>query len=533
MKLKIKQFFKHRDVALDFKGSGLTVIYGPNGSGKSSYFDAMTWCIYGKTLRKGAVKKGTSVTLEIPGVITIKRTTAGVEILPREKSGTTNTNTQELINAKLGIDLNAWRKTCVFTKRDKLFSASTDAERKRLIESLLGMDDFDAALKDLRDERRDSQSKLSAYEESIASAVEMHRDARERWKKAAAYSSTLEVFSPSGLSLDDCTSAVRKAVRLVKSYKSAADDAREAWREAEKAAAAQDAVWRGHYHVWTGSKGDVCITCKRPLGEPNVKMRTKSEDDKLRKAVEDERKKHSGLRFRATKAKEDADAHDDAYDVFKSKLYKAESALDNVKNERKVWAKTRKRARREASESRAQMLKYKAKRDDNATKLDSLRVQIERLDVLEQVLGLEGARPHILAESLAVLEESSNRYLSRIGDLGAGISLGSHTTSKTGKIRAKMQLEVSGLDGNMEGASDGEAQRINVSLFLGLGELTPPTPVPFPLVLDEVFDSLDDDGVDAMIELVADLSRHRPICVITHLRDLASRMIPDTLIELV
>ena len=82
-KLKINNFMSYQDAFIDLSHEGLFMVEGDvvgsksfdsNGAGKSTLFEAMVWCLFGKTI------KGTDNT-EIPNNVTGRNCRVSLEVL--------------------------------------------------------------------------------------------------------------------------------------------------------------------------------------------------------------------------------------------------------------------------------------------------------------------------------------------------------------------------------------------------------------------------------------------------------------------
>ncbi|KAK4220869.1 hypothetical protein QBC38DRAFT_449655 [Podospora fimiseda] len=154
-------------ILIDFREDlprGLTFLTGNNGSGKSTLVEAITWCQFGRCIRDGMavndvvndnVGKNCSVTLEFANGYAITRyrkhkTYSNRVIVSLHGQPQTQfehpepRNTQTAINELLGIDYETYVRTVVLSHGGAAsFLTSTPAERRDLIEELLGLSILD------------------------------------------------------------------------------------------------------------------------------------------------------------------------------------------------------------------------------------------------------------------------------------------------------------------------------------------------------------------------------------------------------
>ncbi len=107
------------------------------------------------------------------------------------------------------------------------------------------------------------------------------------------------------------------------------------------------------------------------------------------------------------------------------------------------------------------------------------------------------------------------------------ISLRPYSELKKGGTNDSISLEVHGLGrGSYKSTSGGERRRVDVALLLALGEVAAAARggVPGTLFFDEVFDCLDDAGIEAIGDVLAELAKARCVVVITHSKPLIQRL---------
>jgi DNA repair exonuclease SbcCD ATPase subunit len=183
-KARIENFLilKEADVPLDAKALVLVLGYtsdggraDSNGVGKSSLFEAVCWCLYGKTYKgishddvvNNRCKGGTRVELDLlidSDAITVVRHRKhskyknklllfknGVNITPFNQK-----DAEVVLDSLLPLSYNAFKHVCYFGQgmSDK-FLALNDSGRKQLLEELLGMEAYNAAEKRVKLELRE------------------------------------------------------------------------------------------------------------------------------------------------------------------------------------------------------------------------------------------------------------------------------------------------------------------------------------------------------------------------------------------
>lgn len=138
----------------------------------------------------------------------------------------------------------------------------------------------------------------------------------------------------------------------------------------------------------------------------------------------------------------------------------------------------------------------------------------------------QGIKSYILDDVTPFLNRKLNKYLSKLtsGQIEAVFS--TQTELKSGDKREKFNLEILNTgDGQYQSNSAGEKKRIDLSINLALQDLVASrSSKKLNIALfDEVFDSLDDKGIEGVVALLRELSAEKStILVITHNEHLKS-----------
>jgi len=135
---------------------GLTLVTGDNGAGKSSLIEGLVFALYGETVRGSSPGDNCIAEVIIEGKAGFKarvhrakkdgKTKLSLAVDDKILTGATTTETQGKINAAFG-PMDRFVATTVFSREFMArFGTATDKERKALIESILGLGQFDMAL---------------------------------------------------------------------------------------------------------------------------------------------------------------------------------------------------------------------------------------------------------------------------------------------------------------------------------------------------------------------------------------------------
>jgi len=521
MKIDLVSFMSHDMSTIELPPRGVVLIGGPNGAGKSAVIEAIATAMWGRGLRgRWSPWRATE-----PGSVTIsdglkvERTWTGKAKTLDWNDGPvrafdTTTKAQEALESVVG-SFDVWRRTCVFSAADAAhFTMATDAERKELLESLLGLGWFDRALTECRKDLRSAQT--------TAGQLERDKSLAEAKISGLADGITGAQEVLGGLSSEGAGFLRAEASRLADHLR---DIAAESGALRERRAALYDA---GGQDKERAAQIELRLAKLKNGGCP---LCGQAVDDALR----------SRLRAAAASALVDAGAvHAAAQDELRRVLGELaelqdeaadlQTILDKARTDLQIIERERSTRERMAQSLKTQVeeAEIQRKRIEKATAgLAKLHADIAELEACERVLGVRGARAHVVGRTLAGIEALANAWLARLSS-SITVQLRPYTEKKSGGVVDAISLNLVGAGGESGylGASAGERRRVDVALLLALAELAASTnngaTWRSPIFFDEVFDSLDADGREAVGDLVQQLAIDRCVVLITHDESVAS-----------
>lgn len=533
-RLVMMKFMAHDRTVIDFPQNGFLLITGDNGEGKSGIIEGVSWGGWGKTLRGDVPWRGDASGAETCSAqlmtedVSIARTRAGSKNEvdweykdPNVGEYPTARKSQEALSKIVG-PYELWRRTHVFSSADAAhFSLATDATRKQLIETFLGNDRFDPALKACRADLKAASSKLSSLERDRdvkAAKLEAAQARLSETKRAIAAIKSPEGFVPevsSGKTLLEYDAKIAAAEREISAI-------RAQLRKSDTAGAEHEAAAKHAEQLLARLRADTCPTCSQAIPK------------KLR----------DGLQKKASAAK---DAAKQARDRASEAVADLESTLEDISDEVEVLRTHRSKRAAEVAASQAvqeEQSRYEVQRallqktmreaDDDIAQLtpalEELAAQftatttdVAELTQVDHILGFKGVRAHILGRSLAGIEAVANSWMSRL-DPEVCIELSPY--SEKG-VQDSISLTINGLGrGTYKSTSAGERRRVDLSLLLGLAEVASAAQgrTPGTMFFDEVFDCLDAAGTEAVVQALEDMAKTRCIVVITHSKLLVERL---------
>lgn len=545
--IALTQFMSHAGTEVRLPDTGLVVFTGTNGSGKSSVIEAVATACWGRSLRggPGGWRKGVhgSVRAQVGGLeVTRTCDKRGAKSLVWARVNQdqpcvydTTTKAQDALEHEIG-SFDQWRRTHVFSSQDAAhFSLATDAERKALLEELLGLDRFDSALQACADDLSLAVGQAQTHQLLRERLAERYRSLKVALDTAAPEEAQ-PVSTVTTADFDVAASFVaavanEEAARLAlnahfhsgRAHPSPAFDV-------AVAVAVRDAK-QARDRVAQLEAGE-CPTCLQACDAQHlVDFREELADC-------------DALVVRRTEAR----AAEAARVTAELELHRVEGV--SLKAEHESWCRAVSAAReaqaRIVSDQRDLTLWETRKLQSEGRRAELLRLwgvaadeldvsedamvgtaqQVAHLQAVKEVLGLRGARVRVLGQALEGVEAVANVWLSRFFSGPVSLRLNPTSTLKSGREVGAIGLEVSGVGGGIgyPGLSGGERRRVDAALLMALAEVAAAAAgrEPGTVFLDEVFDALDQPGIDAVQRELAQLSQKRCVVLITHSTELVS-----------
>lgn len=514
-----KGFNTYTDAVISLPRTGAVLIVGPNGSGKSSLMEAVAWALWGKTLRgappyppdaDGSGKKAelTEVYMDLRGCDVLRRAVRGkpkelvFHINGERHEAATVTKAQGDLDENF-VSFDSWRRCSVFSGQDlSAFSNATDAERKRLIESILNIDRFEAASKKVREQVKPVDKKVTKFTSELS-----RLEGLMAGLESASKLKDLEEINVAPLDENK-----KKTRKRLSETKDALRDLNDNVRELrERKRDAEFAV--GKLIEEMDLLGDdLCPTCKQEIPEALVDKLV-AEQRRLQ-AVADEKKRDFDMANR--EAEQERETYTDMRDMLQDKIERLHGEIAEAQlNNENVLAKAS--ALRELEQARVTL--EKRRKEHEAASLE-----LRTLQDASRVLGTKGVRAHILGATLGVVSKIASAWLQEFSDGKLGVKLSAYKENKDGSVADSINVEVSGAGGGYgyKACSGGQRRRIDVAILLGLAQVASSSRghKGGTLWLDEVFNQLDDQGFDAVGGMVEDLAKDRCVAVISHRDDI-------------
>lgn len=517
--IKIRNFTCLKSTDFELPSNGATLIVGTNGTGKSSRSEALAHVLYNKSLRHPTGKPTGWRAGEAGGIrvewgdkwVERRMSKGGKQTLKSWLQETndypTTTKHQAAIEEHIGT-FEDWRRASFLTSKDGgRFVMATDKARKEILERVIGLDKLSHALKqvrsDLKTGRADKQLKsyTATTEQQKADLIQRELDA-------------LLPEKPQEVDLD----ALRKqAGQLSSKKKKLTQELSElSERNTEIALKLRDLASQResiNQKLLEVDKG-LCSACGQPLSDPVDKKPLETELELLAEK-------------RALVAKESQELPSSK--TLNEELSKAISELESINQTAIAYKKalsdwegaSEKHASREADWKDQQNLAQEAKVADKEA-----AETLEVLEVCDKVLAPKGVRSKLLEQAVESMNAVLAVYTAQL--------CGPSATVKVGLEKDAITVDVQGISEvqSYMALSDGQKCRVDLALGLALSSLCSsnnPEGLPSLLILDEAFDGMDAEGVEAALQMVKDLSNTRSVVLISHNQGLISQFSGDVL----
>ena len=202
----------------------------------------------------------------------------------------------------------------------------------------------------------------------------------------------------------------------------------------------------------------------------------------------------------------------------KAETYK--EGIDRIKLEENPYTTLIKKMKASAKSKQASI-------DELESEVSELRTDIEYYKFWKIAFSRQGIRSFLLDKVIPFLTEKANNYLSILTDGGITVQFNARKQLASGEWRENFNVEVvnNRASDTYEGNSGGEKRRIDLAISLAINDfIASRSGKRFNiLLLDEVFENIDETGVYYVVKVLEELAKNRSsVFVITHHDSLAS-----------
>lgn len=577
--MHVENFLSYQEADFDFDDVGFVLVEGKNGAGKSGMICALRWCLFGETVRgykydevvNRKVGEGclVSIRVAIDDVIheitrTRKHKKLKNSLTITEPSGSgfayaSDKEAQAEVERILGCTDKTFMSSVVFGQnRAYRFSELTDAEQKKILDEVLGVERFADACKAARKSVDGIQAELDANRRALARAeeardeveaeavdlrvkdvdfaanqkkkIEAERDGLTKAKKWLKQNQAVDV--------DKLKETLDAAQQAVKVYERKLEKATEADGTAAAALASLNASKAAHDKLVNDSArlGGDCPTC----GQKPTK--------RLVSLIVEAREKSAKLAEEVAEALKQRDAAATALGIAKTKLKEARGAVTTAQaayNEglgaaanvgawkRRVIQHEERIAEigREVNPYKELAAKAESKHTQLSADVDQLddhiknqqEPELRRAQFWVKAFGNAGLRSLLVDSSLPLLNQEAARVSRALTGGAISVEFSATSEQKSGKVVDRFEVKVDNRHGagDYQGNSAGERAKVDLCVGLALQKLVASrSSASFNLaVFDEVLDHLDETAHERVLEVLSELDRES-VLVVSHDEDL-------------
>lgn len=597
-------------IKYDFPPAGLFLVEGDNavwsaadsnGAGKTTIAHGLCWTCFGKTMDgesgsdivNNLIQKNTRGRFKFKvgnDIYVITRYEAhekyknklffkagGASLL-----GSTKDETQEKINGVLGMDLKTF--TTAVMVEEFPFTGSSDADQKKVLDRILGLEGLERARKYTADQIASKRKELERIEEKI-------RNTEDKWQACRDYIADLQDKDAGYAS--SRSSRVKDLKRELKDEQRKLEDLKAIDYGAKRTPVRQqikeieslleeEPAFRKKLSNAQEKRGDLrskiavlqreirdiddrctqlkdlegtCDKCEQKVPHEHIESRLKEhqkqrkakeaefeELDAQRDAVEARIKKIADLldsleddrrRLQRLKTK-DQDLLDQAkevghkIDMVKRNIGGLAEQIDDAGNDPSPYKDL---IREQALKKKDLLHRLVGLRSD----LSFVEQEIKDLSFAEEALGNAGIRSYVFDDVAVVLNQHIKYASRKLTDGKIKIKFVTQSKTKKGELREKFHVEiVNSLGGHTYKVnSKGERKRIDACVMLALNLLTRSRSNRQLgiLWLDEFLDGLDRTGRIRMIEVLREIAKDCWVAVVTHAQDMRSLFLSKNVIK--
>lgn len=594
--VEMRNFGPFAGAEIDLDYPGVTVIEGliegvpgcdSNGAGKSFIFDAVAWCLYGRCIRPDykaddivkldgdkLSKGGTFVRVTLnggPDPVTVERyrrhpmykNQLRLLVDGDDVSRGTDVQTELAIERKLGMDFVTFCNSVAFGVREdvKSFFFASDTERKKVLDTLLGMELYSEAEKvakrsakeiaqevyELEDTATRLRTKHETKQESLddsltdAEIARMEVQYKEHKvklkvldKKAKPLKQEIESLQEEYDTVEDEITKQRKEwSKRYDEYKKEKQDVDAQRAKADSSLAfARSQVKRAKERIEKSKNmaGTECPTCEQKVQKTHI--------NKVVKAYRSDLKEYELQVEQFEEEVEECDAkltHLAPPDVIDDEpLRKIEKKIDTlsakrgeIRAERKGLVSVIEQLQERIDEAQSNKSGLQDELDKLAEELLEVEQEIKaknkdlaRYEFWVSAFGNRGLKSFLIEAEVPEINKHATKYAQKLLGHGSVVRLSATSTLKSGAKREKLSVSgvIPGYTKSYSGASKGQKKRMDLSLLLAFRRLVANRAdrAIDQVFADEIFDGVDQSGVEQVGELLREEANNGPVVLVTH-----------------
>lgn len=552
-----------------------------NGAGKSTIWDAVSWAIFGETVRgiknddviNRQAGADCRVTVELvadgkPYTIVRHRKHSGKDannsllgnrLQVEQKIAKTLSKTVELgsidatqkwLLGEIGADFELFRCTVLFAQEETFnFVSATDKKQKEILSKVKRLD-FEKSLKSVRNEikalgeeiqtidtklavlKSHQRAGMPDFEEELR-AWEVARSKRveEKLEEIKEHKREQEEFQSKVVDTTKAEEIIAKITKLNNEKK----EERRSLRDKRDLLQRKIGYFRGKMKEIKDLGGkEQCPVCEQKVSKNSINKHLSEIEVGLKEHEGIEREINARMETIDNEVEELSEKEKRCFAKLKENMTNASSVglkkahikkaideLDRIKAEENPFAK-------KIEEAKEKMAKIEAKIVEIEGRRTELEQDLPYLNFWENGFSDRGMKSFVFDSICSVLTAKANHYLGIMSDGFLAVTFDTQTKLKSGETREKFECSVlaDGQKVPFEAYSGGEKTRISLAVDMALASLMMDTygAGEFNVVVfDEQDTFLDAQGRDFYLKLLKERAKTQTVFVVSHDSELKSR----------
>lgn len=472
--------------------------------------------------------------------------------------------TNEAIVDLLGMDFRTFINSVAFGARAevKSFFATTDADRKQILERILGLEVYSAAervaqtrlkakVAEISDTERRIERLEARIEEAQGQLAEVATDeeleelrfelARHRARLLAGQRRAEAMraeFDEAEQQLADEQSKHSRAVQVYRRARAAYEEKRRTLSgerrqvEQDLAGARRDVqAAERRAAKWDELSGSECVTCHQVLAPAAARQLRRADEREAATAAGAVEELEAALQpiqeaLMALEAPEEPTEPEGLGERRQGRQEILEALREFERTNRELAAEESAfRAQLAGAEEHRQRLR--ARIEEHRAELSQLREGIEgaqrdidRLQFWAEGFGRQGIVSYLIEAEVPAINRAATRYARQLLGPGATVRLSATRELKSGATRDEVMVHgsIPGCCDSYANASTGQKRRLDLPLLLAFRDVVSARSGRSfdQMFADELFDGLDEAGEDAIVALLREIAQTCPVTLVTH-----------------